>query len=165
MEKKNTNAGFSLVELIVVIAIMAILVAVLAPTLISKIEDSRVSTDISTISEVRQAVVDSLATEAVYDNIVPTKTTDGNTTAVYTIAMTDCTVAEVSGAPTNADVSKLKDELDTIIGSFKFKSKELKDTTQIKITVTEKGKVIAEPNGDYTNQDFKIGAQVSEDEE
>ena len=165
MEKKNTNAGFSLVELIVVIAIMAILVAVLAPTLISKKQDSKETTTISTTSKVRHTAENAMGTEAVYDAIVPAKTEAGTATAQYTIAKGDCTVTAGDGAPDGADVTKLKDELDTIIGSFKFKSKELKGTDGIKITVTEKGKVTAEPTGEYTNTDFKIGAQVSEDEE
>lgn len=42
------NKGFSMVELIIVIAIMAILAAVLAPQLIKYINKSRISTDIDT---------------------------------------------------------------------------------------------------------------------
>ena len=56
MNKKTNNKGFSLVELIIVIAIMAILVGVLAPQFIKYVEASRQSTDISAASEYRAAV-------------------------------------------------------------------------------------------------------------
>ncbi len=56
MNKKMNNKGFSLVELIIVIAIMAILVGVLAPQFIKYIESSRQSTDISAASEYKSAV-------------------------------------------------------------------------------------------------------------
>ena len=42
-QKNLTNKGFSLVELIIVIAIMAVLVGVLAPQYIKYVEKSRVS--------------------------------------------------------------------------------------------------------------------------
>jgi type IV pilus assembly protein PilA len=58
--KKNNN-GFSLVELIIVIAIMAVLVGVLAPQFIKYVEQSRRSRDISTAQEVREAVLADIA--------------------------------------------------------------------------------------------------------
>lgn len=51
MEKKMNNKGFSLVELIIVIAIMVILVAVLAPQYLRYVEKSRVSSDVQTTVE------------------------------------------------------------------------------------------------------------------
>lgn len=44
--KRNRNKGFSLVELIVVIAIMAVLVGVLAPQFIGYVAKSRQATDV-----------------------------------------------------------------------------------------------------------------------
>ncbi len=61
---KINNKGFSLVELIVVIAIMAVLMGVLAPTLIGNIEKSRESKDLQNLDSVYQAVNQALATEA-----------------------------------------------------------------------------------------------------
>lgn len=63
MNKMN-NKGFSLVELIVVIAIMAVLMGVLAPTLIGNIEKSRETKDLNALDSVYQAVNHALATEA-----------------------------------------------------------------------------------------------------
>lgn len=52
MKKENMNdKGFSLVELIIVIAIMAILIVVLAPQYLKYVEKSRVSSDQTTIVE------------------------------------------------------------------------------------------------------------------
>ena len=50
-QKNLTNKGFSLVELIIVIAIMAVLVGVLAPQYIKYVEKSRVSADAQQVEE------------------------------------------------------------------------------------------------------------------
>ena len=51
MNKKMNNKGFSLVELIIVIAIMVVLIAVLAPQYLKYVEKSRVASDQTTIVE------------------------------------------------------------------------------------------------------------------
>ncbi len=55
-KKEMNNKGFSLVELIIVIAIMAILVGVLAPQFIKYVEKSRESTDIANLETCMEAV-------------------------------------------------------------------------------------------------------------
>ena len=51
MNKKMNNKGFSLVELIIVIAIMVVLIAVLAPQYLKYVEKSRVASDQTTVVE------------------------------------------------------------------------------------------------------------------
>ena len=53
---KKNNSGFSLVELIIVIAIMAVLIGVLAPQFIKYVERSRESTDLQNIEEIKTAM-------------------------------------------------------------------------------------------------------------
>ncbi len=54
--KKMNNKGFSLVELIIVIAIMAILIAVLAPQYIKYVEKSRQSADLDNWQSIVNAI-------------------------------------------------------------------------------------------------------------
>ena len=68
-KKEMNNKGFSLVELIIVIAIMAILVGVLAPQFIKYVESSRQSTDIQNASELRAAIEAYVAENVPSDNI------------------------------------------------------------------------------------------------
>lgn len=54
--KKMNNKGFSLVELIIVIAIMAVLIVVLAPQYLKYVEKSRNSTDVTNATEIVSAL-------------------------------------------------------------------------------------------------------------
>lgn len=64
--KKLNNKGFSLVELIIVIAIMAILVGVLSPQLMKYIEKSRYAADCQTIDSAYTALKIAMADETAY---------------------------------------------------------------------------------------------------
>ena len=97
MKKENmNNKGFALVELIIVIAIMAILIVVLAPQYLKYVEKSRVSSDQATIVEYINAM-QVLAAD-------PDVSLDNGAAKNYAISnSTDKTKITVS--------SKLKDEL------------------------------------------------------
>lgn len=72
---KNDNKGFSLIELIVVIAIMAILVGALAPQLIKYIDKSKAAADIQTAGTVYSVIQTALADPDITTNKPTTATT------------------------------------------------------------------------------------------
>ena len=64
---KSKNKGFSLAELIVIIAILAVFAAILAPSLLQYTENSRAQKDESAMDEVVNAVQLALADEKCFD--------------------------------------------------------------------------------------------------
>lgn len=55
MKKEMNNKGFSLVELIIVVAIMAVLIGVLAPTYLKYVETSKRTSDCTSIGAILDA--------------------------------------------------------------------------------------------------------------
>ena len=101
----KNNKGFSLVELIIVIAIMAVLVGVLAPTYLQYVEKSKKSNDVSTVDSIINAVeIGAIDPEVMTDKSVKLEITVLNT-----------------GSPTFAIVAKDKDNND-ISTTSKWKS-------------------------------------------
>lgn len=66
---KKSNKGFSLVELIIVIAIMAILAAAIAPALIRYIDKSRKADDVQFFGQIQSAASAALADEEAYASV------------------------------------------------------------------------------------------------
>lgn len=143
---KRDNKGFSLIELIVVIAIMAILVGVMAPNVMKYIDKAREANDNQTLQAIYTAVYTSM--------LDPTLTSKPASTATsYTLPATiptdvksfDYNVYEIIG-----DVS----------GNIKFQSKAAGGSTVTAASVTVElsgndvkvhvGTLGIDKNGSYT---------------
>lgn len=67
--KELENKGFTLVELVVVIAVMAVLLAVLAPALLRNVEESRMQKDESAMGEVCHSIKLAMSDAEIYDEV------------------------------------------------------------------------------------------------
>ena len=80
-KKEGKNKGFSLVELIVVIAIMAILAIVIAPQVMKYIGKSKDSVDATNISLYKTAITTALSDEEIFSEVVTKGTYTFNVTS------------------------------------------------------------------------------------
>lgn len=106
----KNNKGFSLVELIIVIAIMAILVGVMAPQLIKYIEKSNVSADTQLADAVHSAVLTAGMDPEVIADATANTTIAGLATAqsITTFGTSDkfeAAVLDILGCTSGAEVT------------------------------------------------------------
>ena len=83
-EKKN-NKEFSLVELIVVIAIMIVLVAVLAPVFTKYVEQSRRATDVTNANTIAEAILVEAADKNLEAQSTPVKVESASIDALKSV--------------------------------------------------------------------------------
>ena len=103
--KKTNNKGFSLVELIIVIAIMAVLIGVLAPTFTKYVERSRKSTDVQNVEAIITALETYVADPMVTTNFLTNGATISLTPTITSVGTGNAT----SGASFALDAAGIKE--------------------------------------------------------
>ena len=118
--KKRNNKGFSLVELIIVIAIMAVLVGVLAPAYLRYVEKSRKSADVQAIDSIM------IAMEVTAMGMEFHMEAGDQMQAVFTDGVLSFDT-NISGNQDKEE--KIIDELKAVIGDYTTRSVEFKNFT------------------------------------
>jgi type IV pilus assembly protein PilA len=152
--KKLNNKGFSLVELIIVIAIMAILVGVVGTQVIPYLENSRKAKDQQVLSAWNTAAVSAYSTEAgSLDSTAEYKITCNVNASKQGTFSYSSTPSSASGL---SNLQKTFEALTAISGSYDFgqmASKAGKAITKVEITINGvDGQVVTVTtcSGDYS---------------
>ena len=135
---KGNNKGFSLVELIVVIAIMGILAVTLAPRLTQYIEKARKGSDKEVVTTLTTAA--KLA-DAEYPLTANSYPLGGTADTLYIVGadVRDTWTLDVDYAA--ADDQEFWDTMIEAISSFTLKSSDVSETTQITLIKTSSGDI------------------------
>ena len=153
-QRKKNNRGFSLVELIVVIAIMAVLVAVTAPQFTKYVDKSRQSVDATTVANVVSAAQVGVADVVSYPDI---------TSGTYVITINTSGTA-VTGAKMDEPGSTAVTAMETAIADACGDLDDIKTTakawedTGIVINITVDGNVTVEYVTDTFNNYITTGS-------
>ena len=149
---KKNNKGFSLVELIVVIAIMAVLVGVLGSAVLGYIEDANYENDRTAFKNVETAIEAYIADEAVY-------TLDG------VDSLDDLLALDTDGTILAATREILVDESGTI--TFQNQSDAFEGITAANITVeiTEGNLYMLVVSQEDDFDDYESGVRIEADDD
>ena len=137
------NSGFSLVELIIVIAIMAILAGALAPALIKYVKKSRLQVYLDTASEIEKSVVN-MVVDAEEDGyairaVTYKDSTDGGAGSGKLICATASGYADMANS---SDKSKYFSEMFQAMGMGSI-TLYMNGGIPLQIALSENGKVVA----------------------
>jgi prepilin-type N-terminal cleavage/methylation domain-containing protein len=160
--KKMNNKGFSLVELIVVIAIMAVLIGVLAPTLLGNIEKSKLSKDKDAIDVLFNAIQNTTGDPDYSVNTSGTLTISSDSDGVIDIDDIDySSIINSTGGTLDAD--DFAADVKNYVGDDKIEltSKYYKNGYTITFAFNDYGKVkmsVKATHFDEDDDDYKKGS-------
>lgn len=144
----KNNKGFSLVELLITIVIMAVLAAAIAPALIRYIDKSRKADDIASADAMATAFKAALAEEDIYTELWKEVDSYRSSDANACVPLLVCTSADdewtIYDAASGADLTKFKNLMD--IGCA---PQDLKFTKDVDPTA-----------GGISNSDYIMGANT-----
>ena len=112
MNMKKNNTGFSLIELIIAIAILIILTGLLAPQFMKYIEKSREAKDVQAMDTVYSSLQAALANEGAYDYMVEQVDDE----VVHTFKVSDF-VNETTKTKLGVEIASLLGNADLILKS------------------------------------------------
>lgn len=116
-KKKLNNNGFSLVELIIVIAIMAVLVGVLAPQFMGYVKKSRIATDIQNAQQIATAIQVKIA-DIEATNATKLTTADVDTAAEIATILGSTPVSKVNASAAIAAAIDSDDQVTVTYGGI-----------------------------------------------
>ena len=126
--KKMNNKGFSLIELIIVIAIMAVLVAIIAPNLTKYLGKSKSQTDKTNLDEMKKQ----------FKNAISDAATDEITDVAGTYTVTGSSVSLDTSKPAGTGASNFVNVVKNALDSD-TNTKSKVDSTKDKIEVVVSG--------------------------
>ena len=140
MEKKRNNKGFTLAELLIVVAIIAVLVAIAIPIFTNQLEKSREATDVANIRDYYAEIsVALLNGELDYSKTTQTIKLVGGKEAKVTTALTTASgdfIISVSDVDVNQTVAEWQSGEQTVGGATIAANADMVGKTTVNYTFT-----------------------------